>query len=60
MVGIMVGEMKFCAFGGSYAYDSQGLVLTYQHDDNKDHNFEGYIGILKHKAARQFEKTLKD
>jgi outer membrane protease len=35
MVGVMVGVMKFCAFGGSYIYDSQGLVLTYEHDKGK-------------------------
>lgn len=56
MTGVLVGTTTFQPYGGSYAYDSNGVVLTYKLNDS---NFEGYLGMLKAKTMAEFQETLK-
>jgi len=51
--GFVLGETKFLAYGGSYAYDSRNMVCTYALEDN--YLYEGIIGILNQKAAQKFK-----
>jgi hypothetical protein len=57
MTGILVGTTTFEPYGGSYAYDSNGMVLSYRLEEN---NFEGYLGMLKTKTMAEFKEVLKD
>ncbi len=44
-------------FGGAYAYDSEGVVATYEVGSNSI--FEGFIGKLNDKAQKKFNEILK-
>lgn len=56
ITGILFGETAFRSFGGSYVYDSRGLVLTYEMGG--ENTFEGYLGLLNFKAKSHFQEIL--
>ena len=52
LTGVLIGTTTFQIYGGSYTYDSNNCVLTYELKDKG--TFEGYLGLLNHKTMKEF------